>query len=105
MSSQLGQTKDEIVLKARAEVNDSIPPAWRLAPEQLRLQEGASVIDMPRTCGLLTAKQIGITEAAATELLSKISVGELSSSEVTEAFCIRAAIAHQMVSIFSEFIS
>ncbi|KAJ5620906.1 hypothetical protein N7510_004890 [Penicillium lagena] len=103
MSSQLGLIKDEIVLKARAEVNDSIPPAWRLTPEQLRLPEGASVIDMPRTCGLLTPKHMEITEATATELLSKISIGELSSSEVTEAFCIRAAIAHQVTNCLTAF--
>lgn len=89
---------EEVALRAKAGIYDAIPKKWRLTPAQLELADDANVMDIPLTCGLLTAEQIAITEQTATELLSKLGLGELSSVEVTEAFCARAAIAHQLVS-------
>jgi amidase len=93
-STQLYQ---EVAIKAQAEVNDAIPPAWKLSSTQLELSKHANVTVIPSKCGLLTPAQIEITEQTATELLAKLATGKLSSVEVTEAFCIRAAIAHQLV--------
>lgn len=87
----------EIAAKAQAEVHNAIPAAWKLSPAQLDLPDDANVTDIPWTCGILTPAQIEITEQNATELLTKMATGELSSVEVTEAFCARAAIAHQLV--------
>lgn len=87
----------EVAAKAQAEVHNAIPAAWKLSSAQLEIPEHTNVTDIPRTCGILTPAQIQITEQTATELLLKLAGGELSSVEVTEAFCMRAAIAHQLV--------
>src|ERR1700761_6288116 len=55
-------------------------------------------LGVPRSCGLLTKKQLEVTENYdATALAKEIKDGRLTSVEVTEAFCKRAAIAHQLV--------
>lgn len=87
----------DVPARARAGVLEAIPAKWRLSSAQLKLSDDANVMDVPRTCGILTNEQIAITEQTATQLLSKLATGELSSVKVTEAFCARAAIAHQLV--------
>lgn len=67
---------------AQASVHDAIPKKWKAPAKVL----------------VLTSAQIEITEQTATELVVKLASGKLSSIEVTEAFCARAAIAHQLVS-------
>lgn len=81
---------------------DSIPQMWRLSPKD----KDPSVTDkrtIPRSCGLLPEKQLEITETTATELLEKLRTRALSSVEITEAFCARAAIAHQLVNCLALF--
>ncbi|UNI18404.1 Amidase [Purpureocillium takamizusanense] len=77
-------------------VLDAIPCRWRLSekPES----SVKDVRDVPATCGLMTEKQLAITEQETTQLVSHLHDGRLTSVEVTEAFCARAAIAHQCVS-------
>ncbi|KIY00802.1 uncharacterized protein Z520_03468 [Fonsecaea multimorphosa CBS 102226] len=90
-----------VASKAQADLLNSIPPKWRL-PEPV----DPSVKDVraiPRTCGLLTEKQLLITEQTASELVAQLRDGRLSSVEVTEAFCARAAIAHQCVNCLTAF--
>jgi amidase len=85
-----------IASSAQQSVLGAIPPKWQLSEKDKdpSLTDKTSV---PRTCGLLTSEQLDITETTATELLAKLHNGTLSSFEVTEAFCGRAAIAHQLV--------
>lgn len=90
---------NRIAERAQSKALDAIPTPWRLPAETLPSQPNARVIDIPRTCGLLSGRQLEITELTATELLARIAEGQLSSVEATEAFCIRAAIAHQLVSL------
>jgi amidase len=85
----------------RAEVFDRIPKDWQL-PEGVREQyhqnSDANVLDVPRTCGILSDAELDITENYdATQLVEKLSSGLLTSLEVTTAFCKRAAIAAQVV--------
>jgi amidase len=87
----------EIATKAQQGVLDSIPAKWKLSPQT---QIPSNVMEIPKTCGILTPKQIDITEQTATELLGKLANRSLSSVEVTEAFLARAAIAHQLVFAF-----
>ncbi|KAJ5974609.1 Amidase [Penicillium waksmanii] len=94
-----------LVQKKQAEVSAQIPSSWRLAAEYTDISETASnnVIDIPRRCGILTPKQLDITENHdATSLLEKIHQQQLSAYEVTEAFCIRAAIAQQVTRCLTE---
>ncbi|KAB8264733.1 amidase signature domain-containing protein [Aspergillus pseudonomiae] len=79
-----------------------IPPEWTL-PAAVLLNSAANVLDVPRTCGLLTEKEIHITEDYdATGLLEKLAAGGFSSVEVTTAFCKRAAIAQQLTCCLTE---
>lgn len=95
-----------LVQKKQAEVSAQIPSPWRLAADYTDISETASnnVIDIPRRCGILTPKQLDITENYdATSLLEKIHRQDLSAYEVTAAFCIRAAIAQQVVCPLTPF--
>ena len=80
---------------AQSSVLASIPKKWILPSVDKTITDVTSI---PRTCGLLTPEQLTITELTATALLKKLHSGELTSVEVTEAFCGRAAVAHQVVS-------
>lgn len=84
----------EIAKEQRKTIIDSIPARWRLLEKIDDLQ---SVHQVPASCGLLTPKQLEITERSAVSLVKDLASGTLSSVEVTEAFCGRAAIAHQCV--------
>lgn len=90
-----------LVAKKREEVAKGLPEKWRLSPDVLATVSASadiSVMDVPAKCGLLTAKELDITEKyAAVDLIAKMAAKELSSSEVTLAFCKRAAVAHQVV--------
>lgn len=97
MPSAVSNEIQDVARRAQAGVLEAIPQRWRLPAAQLELAENANVMDIPVTCGILTPDQIAITEQTATELLAKLTTGKLSSVEVTEAFCARAAIAHQLV--------
>jgi amidase len=81
---------------------DSIPPAWIInaPPDDL-----LNVLDVPRNCGLLTSRELLITETIDVEImLRKLSSAEWSSVEVTTAFYKRAIIAQQLVRVFQLFV-
>ncbi|KAH8426651.1 uncharacterized protein LDX57_004385 [Aspergillus melleus] len=81
--------------KAQADLLNSLPSKWRIDPEAY-----ASVTDVshiPKTCGILSQRQIQITELTATELARRIASRQLKAVEVLEAFAARAAISHQLV--------
>lgn len=90
----------------RSHCEKLIPPAWKLPPSLVQSlahpleasKNNLVELDIPRRSGILTEKDIRITEAYDVRLLLKtLASGELSSLEVTVAFCKRAAIAQQLV--------
>lgn len=90
------------VSKRKLESNAAkIPTEWQLPAkylENVSAKSKANVLDVPRKCGILTAKELDITSHYdATALVEKMASRELSSYEVVLAFCKRAAIAHQLV--------
>lgn len=91
----MGGTWQENSAAARQRLMDSIPSKWRLQTPPPESQ--TDVRSVPRDCRLLTERQLEITEQNASELMPQLLNGSLSSVEVTEAFCARAAIAHQCV--------
>jgi amidase len=91
-----------IAARAHQRVLDSIPAKWRLSVEA-KAQYTGNAIHFITRCGILTESQIAITEHTASELLRKIHSGQLTVVEVTEAYCTRAAIAHQLVNCFTDF--
>ena len=74
---------------------NEIPQEWLIAPLPL---DKRNVTDIPANCGLLTERELLITETVDIDyLLRKLTTGEWSSVEVTAAFYKRAIIAHQLV--------
>ncbi|GAB7353854.1 hypothetical protein MBLNU459_g4217t1 [Dothideomycetes sp. NU459] len=74
------------------EISESIPDNYRLSKELL---DGHNSIDLPRRCGLLSVRELNITESRAVDLLALIEKRTYTAVEVATAFCKRAAIAHQ----------
>jgi amidase len=77
----------------------SIPRDWII---QLPPDTQNNVLDVPLNSGLLTAKELNITEVTDVQiLLRKLHSAEWSSVEVTTAYYKRAVIAHQLVRLSS----
>lgn len=95
----------ELAAQKRAERDSKIPQKWRLPAETLDTisqKNAISVLHVPRKSGILSPKELEITEKYdATGLLEKMASRELSASEVALAFCKRAAIAQQLVQFCS----
>lgn len=85
----------EQIADKRKRQQAAIPKEWLIPP----VPEGqTNVIDVPRTCGLLTERELEITGVSDVNvLLQKLATAEWSAVEVTTAFSKRAIIAHQLV--------
>ncbi|KAJ8115001.1 hypothetical protein OPT61_g3255 [Boeremia exigua] len=96
----------KLALSKRIAAFNNIPKAWLLPMEQASQYTETnpiSVLEVPRECGILTQKELDITENHdATDLVALMAKGELSSVEVVTAFCKRAAIAHQTTNCLTE---
>ncbi|KDR76938.1 hypothetical protein GALMADRAFT_225095 [Galerina marginata CBS 339.88] len=95
-------TKDwkELVSEKKERQAATIPKEWILT--NLPPKETLNVIDFPEKCGLLTAKDVEITNTEVGVLLEKLAKGTWSAVEVTTAFSKRAIIAHQVVNCLTE---
>ncbi|KAL1981638.1 hypothetical protein VTN96DRAFT_2352 [Rasamsonia emersonii] len=109
-----------IAQRKQAQLDSLIPPEWKLPaqfiPPGMRLSPADSItkideyrkdkvnlMEIPRKCGLLTAKELEITgKWDVRGLLAEIASGRLSAEEVTRAFCKRAAIAQQLTRCLTE---
>ncbi|KAJ5225850.1 Amidase [Penicillium chermesinum] len=85
----------------RQAILDAIPQKWRLTepvppPTEVRDVTGSYI------CKYLDAQEIEITESDAVDIAAKTTTGQWSAVKVTEAFCHRAALAHQLVSCLHE---
>lgn len=98
----------QLTLSKRVSVFNKIPKNWLLPIEQVSQYtetSAISVLEVPRTSGILTHKELDITESHdATDLISMMISGEVSSVEVVTAFCKRAAIAHQATNCLTEIL-
>ena len=95
----MSTTWQEPAAEKKARQTASIPKEWLIVTPS---DDVSDVTDIPAKCGLLSARELEITEVSSAEvLLSKIATGEWSSVEVCTAFCKRAVIAHQVVRAFS----
>jgi amidase len=85
---------------------EKIPSAWLLSAsftENISPTSTASVVPIPRECGLLSEQELNLTEDYdATDLVEMMSSGKVKSIDVVSAFCKRAAIAHQLVNCLTE---
>ncbi|KAI9511286.1 general amidase [Russula earlei] len=90
----------ELASEKKGRQNASIPKEWLITPPT---DDVLDVTDVPAKCGLLSARELGITEVReVTVLLNKIATGEWTSVEVTTAFSKRAIIAHQITNCLTE---
>ncbi|KAI5814013.1 general amidase-like protein [Pyronema omphalodes] len=93
----------EISTQARAIRNSKIPSTWNLTKNRNSYTQQPDVTSIPRLCGLLTPRELEITESyTAPALVSAISEKKFTAVEVTTAFCKRAAIAQQLVNCLTE---
>lgn len=93
---------ETIAAEYQKEVAAKIPREW-LLPANITESNCPSstqnVLDIPRTCGLLSQEEIDITENYDAVTLSEhLASGKFSSLAVTTASCKRAAFAQQLVS-------
>ncbi|KFA81111.1 hypothetical protein S40288_01006 [Stachybotrys chartarum IBT 40288] len=97
----------------RAKCFAAIPKAWLLPqslsdtiPEQSGISKvklDLTALELPRRSGILTEKELDITESyTVSTLLESLASGKLTSSEVTLAFSKRAAIAQQVTNCLTE---
>lgn len=92
----------EIAQRKQVQLNAGIPAEWKLpahmvpagmlsVPDSItkaNQYKRVNVMDIPRKSGLLTQKQLDITEKFDVRgLLSQMADGKLSAEEVAAAFC------------------
>lgn len=82
-------------------VLDAIPSKWKL-PDGYQKPE-VNLQRVAYDCGILSPRQLELTDLTASELIPQLSEGRLTATEVTEAFCARAAVAHQLVNCLCDF--
>ncbi|KAJ5658817.1 Amidase [Penicillium longicatenatum] len=107
-----------VAQRKQAELAAAIPAQWKL-PTQLipagmltpaesitegpKLYGRVNVMEIPRTCGLLTAEELEITEKYDVRaLVLAMTESKLRAQDVVQGFCKRAAIAHQLTRCLTE---
>ena len=86
----------EHVAQVQRDIRDShIPTEWKL--KELPDSSVTNVMKVPYSSGIMTERELQLTEMDATALLELIATGTATSYDVTLAFCKRAAIAQQLV--------
>ncbi len=83
--------------KGRDILTRSIPQQWLLPESQLPPATQKNVIDFPRQSGLLSERELMITELSAIELVGEMGKGKLTAEEVVVAFIKRSVIGQQLV--------
>lgn len=79
----------------RESINNSIPEVWRLS--SIPSVEDQRDVTGKFICKYLSREEIEITEADASEIISKTTTGQWKAETVVKAFCHRASVAHQLV--------
>ncbi|KAL4977968.1 Acetamidase [Aspergillus desertorum] len=90
---------EELAADKRTRLAKTIPDEWKIQT----LPAEDNVIDFPKKAGILSEAELKITESSAADLVAQLAAGQLTSVEVTLAFCKRAAIAQQLTNCVLEF--
>ncbi|KAF8905934.1 general amidase [Gymnopilus junonius] len=90
----------DLVAEKRERQLSQIPKEWII--KNLPPKETLNVVDFPENCGLLTEKEVEITNTGVDVLLENLASSIWSAVEVTTAFSKRAVIAHQLVNCLTE---
>ncbi|KAH7075399.1 acetamidase [Paraphoma chrysanthemicola] len=84
----------------RSRIASSIPSEWNIPST---IPDDKATFDYPSTSGVLSAQELELTGLSATELVQKLSKGEVKSVDITLAFCKRAAVAQVLTNCVHEF--
>lgn len=87
--------------KGRDILNNSIPKQWLAPADSLPPATEKNVIDFPRKSGLLSERELSITDLSATQLVAEMGAGKLKAEEVVVSFLKRAVLGHQLVRLVS----
>ena len=79
----------------RQAILESLPSKWRIA--DLPSNEAQKDVTGKFVQQYLSEKEITITESDVVKLAQEAAAGNWTAVEITEAFCHRASLAHQMV--------
>jgi hypothetical protein len=98
----------DLAQKKRNAILDSIPAKWRV--EQSKLPSNEEQRDVTGYIQqFLSKREVEITETDVVGIAKETSTGNWTAAEVAEAFCHRASLAHQLVSVnwlrFTSFMS
>ncbi|OJZ84226.1 hypothetical protein ASPFODRAFT_673098 [Aspergillus luchuensis CBS 106.47] len=91
--------------KAKDILQQSIPKQWLLPAHKLPSADLKNVEDFPRKSGLLSARELIITDMSAATLVQNMGAGKLTAEEVVVAFLKRAVLGHQLLNFATEFLS
>ena len=86
--------------RKKQSILDSIPTQWRL-PVEVPTAEQQKDITGSYIQQFLSEREIQITETDVVGIAKETASGQWSAVEVTEAFCHRASLVHQLVSLSS----
>jgi amidase len=92
----------DIAANKRKASTNKIPKDWLLPKDKIPSKSERNVLSIPKTSGILTKREVMITETSMADVLQYLRSGEWTSSEVTLAVCKRAAIAHQLTNCLTE---
>ena len=96
------QTWEEKASQKQLSLYNLIPQEWRLSQSIIK-NPPKNLTTVPSQCGILSTLDLEITEIDNIEELAyRIAQGKYSAVQVTEAYCKRAAIAHQLVNCLAE---
>ncbi|KAI4731061.1 amidase [Aureobasidium sp. EXF-10728] len=89
------------ISRAKCEQRDRlIRDDWKLSK---KLAVANNVLEVPKTCGILTDREVTITEENdAVDIVEKIRQQEYTAEEVAVACCKRAAVAQQLTNCLTE---
>lgn len=93
--------QDKAQLK-RASVRDSIPAPWRQDTIKDEMEVAGYSNTREYLDSILPPEELAITNLTLVALQDKLATGKLTAAKVTEAYCHRAALAHQIVNCCSE---
>ncbi|KAJ5929614.1 hypothetical protein N7454_006564 [Penicillium verhagenii] len=91
--------------RGRDILNNSIPKQWLAPANILPPATQKNVMDFPRKSGLLTERELLITELSATQLVAEMGLGKLKAEEVVVAFLKRAVLGQQLLNFATEFLA
>ncbi|KAJ5273541.1 hypothetical protein N7478_008666 [Penicillium angulare] len=91
--------------RGRDILSQSVPNQWLASTSSLPPATEKNVIDFPRKSGLLSERELWITDLSATKLVVEMQNGSLKAEETVIAFLKRAVLGHQLLNFATEFMA